>query len=154
MPFKINLDLFYHSNSKGKEWSPEIFTGLCWRPPPQDGARITFAIFDTGKGVATGLKKPEQMAIANSILEELWKYEKGNEQVSFPATMDASVTRSRDVKRKRAVALPPPRLEESQVNYQQTSEEQEQPKEVERKEEAPEEEKEENNAPSKKAKFN
>jgi TATA-box binding protein (TBP) (component of TFIID and TFIIIB) len=82
MPFRVNLNLFYSHDYTDKEWAPEIFTGLCWRVKRNKSNTITFAIFDTGRGVATGLKKESQVRAANDILTELEKFEQDNEDES------------------------------------------------------------------------
>jgi TATA-box binding protein (TBP) (component of TFIID and TFIIIB) len=92
LPWRLNLDLLYadacidpdtvavnpETLQGGCTYEPEVFPSLAW-PIQRDGVAITFALFQTGKGVATGLRTMSARHVANTILHTLSRYEIGNE---------------------------------------------------------------------------
>lgn len=91
LPWALDLDKLYaEANSMpitvkcdakgqgGISYEPEAFPGIAW-PVEHQGVKITFALFHSGGGVATGLKSREHLHIANQILHETQRFEASNE---------------------------------------------------------------------------
>lgn len=90
LPFELDLDLLYadaktmpitvqvdRRGRGGPSYEPEVFPGLAW-PTRVGDATITFALFSSGGGVATGLRSSQHVHIANTIMHDMYKYQKGN----------------------------------------------------------------------------
>lgn len=99
LPWKLNLDLIYAdandghisgvidddgSGEGGTSYEPDTFPGIAM-PVRLRGDPVMFALFTSGRGIATGLRTQEQEHEANRFLGDFDKYELGNEYRALPA---------------------------------------------------------------------
>jgi TATA-box binding protein (TBP) (component of TFIID and TFIIIB) len=68
-------------------YNPEEFIGLTWVTNDEQGIKVVFVVFSTGKVVATGIKSFEHRSIAEKRMHDLiGPFRKGNEPASFDHT--------------------------------------------------------------------
>jgi TATA-box binding protein (TBP) (component of TFIID and TFIIIB) len=117
LQFELNLSLLYEDLTTGKlphivlvdnktskspvVYKPDRFPGIAFPVETSEAGlprRITFALFDSGNGVATGLKALDQVRVADEYMKEhMWMYERGREY---------RVQDARHVRRRKEAELP------------------------------------------------
>lgn len=105
---------------KGVSYQPTKFPGLKWKMLLVNGHAVTFALFERGRGVVTGLLNLDEVFLCNSVVRDLPSYERGNEYRDFTelekqAMKDAELVRNvaharpaSKCKRARAIKEAPP----------------------------------------------
>jgi len=100
----MNLSLLYEDlaempgtvldNARGEgggQYEPERFPGISWAvlsDPFDKKSAVTFALFDSGKGVATGLRHMNQVAFCHDYISKLGRFRTGGEyRVQDPRTV-------------------------------------------------------------------
>lgn len=69
----------------GVSFQPEKFPGLKWRMQLPNGHMVTFAWFERGRGVVTGLRSNEEVYLCNMVVRGMPSYERGNEYRDYNA---------------------------------------------------------------------
>lgn len=78
--------MFQEGERQGWEmyYFPEEFIGLTWVTNDNEGVKVVFVVFSTGKVVATGIKSMDHRLIAEKRMQALiGPFRKGNEPASF-----------------------------------------------------------------------
>ncbi len=61
------------------QFQPEKFPGLKWKMELFPGHQVTWALFERGRGVVTGLRSLDEVVACNMVVRGLPCYERGNE---------------------------------------------------------------------------
>lgn len=64
---------------KGVSFQPLKFPGLKWKMQLPNGHMVTFAWFERGRGVVTGLRSSTDVYLCNMVVRGMPCYERGNE---------------------------------------------------------------------------
>lgn len=73
------------ASQKGVSFQPLKFPGLKWKMQLVNGHMVTFAWFERGRGVVTGLRSADEVYLCNMVVRGMPSYERGNEYRHYNA---------------------------------------------------------------------